>query len=607
MSLRDQGAIILATAGLVGGLLAGASASAQTTTLDSSDFTLVMSRLDSSGNFIPLDDNQRADFFTQARCSCPANYGVTLALTDAGAAALATTDALQAQIMIGSACDSVSAAGCPSFGSILTLTASSTSASIALPTSDVFNTLASGVACSALPASSSFLWAIVRLNGALLTSQPSLSISLGGAGPTAPTGVATETADSGLLVSWTEPTTTTALSGYQVLCSPGPSSPPAAQYNNCAAALPGGSGPFATLDPSLVCSGLVGVGTSSVRVKGLTNGTTYQIAVVSVGSDGTASAPSDPAQGTPGPTLGFDDVYKKAGGTGAAGCAIGGGGSPTGGAGLILVVSLVLVWRRRRAAAPSLGVVVAALVLFAGERVARAEFSEDGGGSSPRFGLALGGEERTVTESPREWNLELRFGPYYPDTDSEFADRGQPARPFAEVFGTSKKLMSGLEIDRHLSRRGGTWAIGVGVGYYSVSAAALSADQTARTGDQTSLRLIPLTVLAVYRADILRSRFGSPVIPYAKLGLGCGVWSLSDTSKSSATVGTTFGWDAAAGVSLDLSFIDREDFRTMDQESGINAFSIFFEVTHLGLDGFGSSTALRVGDTTWLGGLMMEM
>jgi hypothetical protein len=629
MSLRDQEAIdsprpglalgrrrhrrrcggrSLATAGLIGGLLAGASASAQTTTLDASDFTLVMSRLDSAGNFIPLTDSQRAGFFTQARCSCPANYGVTLSLTDAGAAALATTDTLQAQIMIGSACDNANVAACPSFGSILTLSASSTSASIALPTSDVFNTLASGVACSALPASSSFLWATVRLNGTLLTSQPSLSISLGGSGPTVPTGVATETADSGLLVSWTEPTTTTALTGYQVLCSPGPSSPPAAQYNNCAATLPGGSGPFATLDASLVCSGLVGVGTSSVRVKGLTNGTTYQIAVVSIGVDGTASAASDSAQGTPGPTLGFDDVYKQAGGTGASGCAIGGGGSRAGGAGLVILAALLLVCRRRRRrpAASSLGF-VAVLVLFAGERGARAEFPEDGGGSSPKFGLALGGDESRVAESPREWNLELRFGPYYPDTDSEFADRGLPARPFAQVFGTNKKLMPGLEIDRHLSHRGGTWAVGVQVGYYSVSAAALSPDQTTRTGDQTSMRLVPVTVLAVYRADILRTRFGSPVIPYAKLGLGCGVWSLSDTSKSSATVGTTFGWDAAAGVSLDLSFIDREGFRTMDQESGINAFSLFFEVTHLGLDGFGSSTAFRVGDTTWLGGLMMEM
>jgi hypothetical protein len=35
--------------------------------------------------------------------------------------------------------------------------------------------------------------------------------------------------------------------------------------------------------------------------------------------------------------------------------------------------------------------------------------------------------------------------------------------------------------------------------------------------------------------------------------------------------------------------------------------AIFFEVLHAALDGFGSSSTLRVGDTTWIGGLMMEM
>ena len=168
-------------------------------------------------------------------------------------------------------------------------------------------------------------------------------------------------------------------------------------------------------------------------------------------------------------------------------------------------------------------------------------------------------------------------------------------------------LMVGMEIDHHLSHRWGTWAMGVGAAYYSATAAALAADQTTRTGDETSLRLIPLTVLAVYRADLLRTRFGWPLIPYAKLGLGCGLWWLNDTSKTSATAGATFGWNAAAGVSLDLSFVDPEAIRTMDLETGVNQFAIFFEVVHEALDGFGSSSELRVGDTTWFGGLMIEM
>jgi hypothetical protein len=597
--------VLTAAAGLAG-IAKSSPARGDATTLVSSDFTLTMSRIDSAGDFVALTDSARAAFFSQSRCACTTNYGISLSLTSTGTAKLASTDTLEAQVMIGSDCNDVNATACPSFGSTLTLTSGSTSSSETLATSDVFNSLASGVACSALPTSSSYLWAIVRANGTRLASEPSLSISLGGSGPVAPTGVTAATADSGLLVSWTAPSTTSTLTGYQVFCSPGPDSPPAAEFDNCAADTPsGGSGPFATLDTSLICSGLVSVGTNSVRVKGLTNGNAYQVAVVSIGSDGTSSAVSTSAQGTPAPTLGFEEIYKQDGGTGAAGCDIAGDGSPTGASGFALLIALVLVSRRRLAAARTLGA-VAALVLFASGGSARGAVPEDIDLGVPRPGLAFG-EEPIVTESPRAWNVELRFGPYYPDTDTEFADRGQSARPFSEVYGAHKGLMFGLEVDHHVSHRGGTWAVGVAGSYYSANAASLSADQTTRTGDSTSFRLVPLSILAVYRADVLRTRFDWPLIPYAKLGLGCGLWWLSDTSTSSSTGGVSFGWNAAAGVSLDLSFVDPEAIRTMDQEVGVNQFALFFEVLREGLDGFGSSSVLRVGDTTWIGGLMMEM
>ena len=124
--------------------------------------------------------------------------------------------------MIGSDCDNVSATACPSFGSSLTLDAGTDATDETLPTSDVFSALAPGASCASLPATSSRLWAIVRLNGARSTSQPSVTISLGGAGPKPPTAVTAQTADGGLLVSWTAPAGSSSLQGYQVLCSPGP-------------------------------------------------------------------------------------------------------------------------------------------------------------------------------------------------------------------------------------------------------------------------------------------------------------------------------------------------------------------------------------------------
>ena len=210
--------------------------------------------------------------------------------------------------------------------------------------------------------------------------------------------------------------------------------------------------------------------------------------------------------------------------------------------------------------------------------------------------------------TPRHWNLELRFGPYKPDIDSEFADRGQTARPFEETFGSSKHLMSQLEIDRQIAYRGGTWAVGLTGGYYHASARALAADRVTRTGDETALRLIPLSVSLVYRADVWHQRSGFPFTPYAKAGFDTTLWSVTDTAKASVAMkGSTLGWHGAAGVSLDLSFLDPESAHLMDAESGVNQFALFFEVVHYAIDGLGASSALRVGDTTWLAGLMLEM
>jgi hypothetical protein len=625
MSTRANGrklhiATAVSAAGVLIGVIAGGAgpARAQTTApLVATDFTLALARVDpSSGAFTALDDAGLAGFFSAARCACPTNFGVVLALSTDGAAKLLSTDSLDATIMLGSDCDNVAATACTTVGSGLTLDASTTSSSETVPTSAVFSTLASGVSCSALPASSSRLWAIVRLNGTRLTNEPSVIVGLGGTGAAAPTAVVTQTADTGLLVSWTAPAVSTGVVGYQVLCSPGPSTPPAAAFDNCAAAAPtGGTGPFATIDASQICSDLVAVGTNLVRVRGLQNGSVYQVAVVSIGSDGTSSAASVIVEGTPSPTLGFDDIYKQEGGTGLAGCAIGGARRPGQlGFGWVAVgagaLALTLVGRRRRRRRDqaarlrrALSLALALGLPLAGAHAAQATINPD----EPSPGLTFGGDRLPPRESPRNWNLELRFGPYFPAVDSEFADRGDPARPFAEIFTTKKRLMVGIELDRQVSHRGGTWAVGVGLGHYQATASSLAADHVTRTGDSTSLSIIPLWVLAVYRADLLRERLGSPLIPYAKLGLGSAFWTVSDTAKTGSTSGQTLGWNAAAGVTLDLSFLDEEGVRTMDQETGVNQVGLFFEVAHSAFDGFGSASVLHLGDNTWLAGLMLEM
>jgi hypothetical protein len=85
------------------------------------------------------------------------------------------------------------------------------------------------------------------------------------------------------------------------------------------------------------------------------------------------------------------------------------------------------------------------------------------------------------------------------------------------------------------------------------------------------------------------------------------LWAASDTSSATSFSGRTLGWHAAAGLALALDFIEPDGARAMDEETGVNHTSLFFELTRVSLDGFGASDQMRLGDTTWLGGLMIEL
>ncbi len=584
---------------LVGTLVLGIVCSARAVhaaSLSAADFTFTLSRIDGDGRTTTLTDDELKTFFSSARCACPTSVVAQLAFTSSGTTNVGSST-VDAQIEVGSDCDNSSASGCATIGSSLTLSSSKTSTSETISSSSFFN----GGSCSTT-ATATRAWAVIRQDGARLDAPPSLVINLGGTGPTAPTTVKAQSADEGTLVSWTATGDSTTIQGHQVLCSPALASPPTAAYDTCAA-LPAaggdGSSPFATLDAKFVCSSLVAVGTNSVRVKGLTNGQAYQVAVVAVGIDGTASKASSIVTVTPAPTYGFDDLYRQNGGT-AAGCAVAPSSSSRGG--LCVAVALMIGAARRRRSrrwlvrAAGAGVVLAALAAPAraqtyAEMIQSSDASKD-----------------STVATKRGWNLELRFGPYRPDVDSEFAARGSTARPYRQIFSSSRRLMTQLEIDRQMSRRGGIWALGVSVGYLRASGSALEADLTTASGDSTSLTLIPLSLSAVYRADAVRQIVG--IEPYAKLGLDCTVWSFGGSATSNAassgTTGRTLGWHAAAGLSLDLAALDPEASDSMAAETGIKQTALFAEVARYALDGFGSSSALHVGDLTWFGGLMLE-
>lgn len=179
-----------------------------------------------------------------------------------------------------------------------------------------------------------------------------------------------------------------------------------------------------------------------------------------------------------------------------------------------------------------------------------------------------------------------------------------------------------LEFDWQFFRRFGSLAVGGVVGYFKENAHAckqgtLQGTTCERSGDNTSLRLIPFAALLVYRFDVLAEEWGIPIVPYGKLGLNYTFWSVSDGNGETPEVGTpevgtskgsggTAGWQAAIGVSLRLDFFDPAAARGFDADAGVNHSYAFFELTSIESSGLGQSKALRVGDKTWFAGLMFE-
>jgi hypothetical protein len=221
--------------------------------------------------------------------------------------------------------------------------------------------------------------------------------------------------------------------------------------------------------------------------------------------------------------------------------------------------------------------------------------------------------------TPKEWAIELRFGAYRPDVDSEFSGSGKT--PYKTMFGGKRHLMSQLELDWQFFQGFGTLAAAATVGYSSVSAKAFVANSSGacvtdsngacvRSGDSTSLRLIPIAALLVYRWDVAAELWQIPLVPYAKLGLNYTFWDVTDGNGGVPHAGGgrgsggTLGWQACAGISLMLDILDPGATRSLDMETGINHTYLFFEWDLV--DGLGVKNQLHVGDSSWVVGLMFE-
>jgi len=227
------------------------------------------------------------------------------------------------------------------------------------------------------------------------------------------------------------------------------------------------------------------------------------------------------------------------------------------------------------------------------------------------FGAYGGREDLSRLESPQNFALELRFGPYLPNVDQEFSGA---ATPFRDVFGTTDRLMVGAEFDWQALRLKDILSLGPGVGvsYTALSARAPLASGDGRADQRTKLKILPTWLVGVLRIDALARLTPVPLAFSAKVGLGHALWWSSDGDGTSTAEdgskgrGRSYGYTYAAGAMLDLYFLEPSRANHLDATMGINHMYLIFEWYALELDGFGSGNVMNVGDRNWLLGLAMD-
>jgi len=221
-----------------------------------------------------------------------------------------------------------------------------------------------------------------------------------------------------------------------------------------------------------------------------------------------------------------------------------------------------------------------------------------------------GSKRGTQSESKQEAAFELRFGRYVPEVDSQLG-----STPFQSTFGNDARYMIGAEADWQLLRipHFGTLAPGIGWGYTKFSAKARFASNGELSGTTTRLNIMPMYLVGVVRADVISRELKIPLVPYAKLGFGYGMWWSSDGKRSAESAdgkkgrGASYGLTYALGGMFLLDVLVEDDAVTADGITGINNSYIFAEWFRPQLDGFGSATVLDISSSSWLLGIALEI
>ena len=216
-------------------------------------------------------------------------------------------------------------------------------------------------------------------------------------------------------------------------------------------------------------------------------------------------------------------------------------------------------------------------------------------------------------QTPTYGNLELRFGPYYPEIDKE---EGLQGSPFSDTFGDKGRLLFELEVGMHLYQDFGKLGVAATAGYSNFGGdAELGGPAPTEDGEQqvprTNFNVVPFRGSVYYRFDYTWTEWRIPLVPVFKAGLDYYWWEAedgnSDTASYQGEKGTGFrpGWHASASLHLLLNIIDQRSAASFDLNWGINRTYLFAEYLLTRVDGFGSP-GLDLSDSQWMVGLSFE-
>jgi hypothetical protein len=219
-------------------------------------------------------------------------------------------------------------------------------------------------------------------------------------------------------------------------------------------------------------------------------------------------------------------------------------------------------------------------------------------------------------QSKERFILEFRFGLYHPRVDADPSLDGKT--PYRDTFGDTANFEFAVEFDWQAYRIPHFGTIGPGISAGFTQASALAPLVTPQPGgnplsaETTSLTIFPLYGVAVLRADVLDRELHVPLVPYAKFGVGWGLWRASNSGGTSVSTsgkvgeGSSYGFQAALGLAFDLNVLDLAAARGFDNSVGVNHTYVFFEAFWADLGGLGPAHALDIGAYTWSAGLALS-